>query len=267
MTKSSRPSINFKRQVIDGERFWRDEQPGYATLSYLSDPDDWASIISAISTHIAESVEDRDTCRILDVGSGLGTTSYNIMKRLLASFNVSSQATLVEPSDEARSFSRLLFSNSDHRFGTAVCYENISQVGESEKYDAVLFIHSSYYIRDLEGTISAISERHLKTNGRIIFLVLPGISNFFLGLADHGYPNCSEEVIAICKSLNLKTSVHNMTSRVRVPNNLWQSKDVVANWARFFEASAVSVDELQRLLRVYITDGADLRDKLIIAER
>lgn len=94
-------------------------------------------------------------------------------------------------------------------------------------------------------------------------------SPFFLGTEDHRHYNLAEDIVECLLKLEFKVRMTEIASKVRVPKGLWDNLDVVKDWMNFLqiEKSSVSVEEVQRRLRVHITDGVDLNDAIIVGSK
>lgn len=252
---------------VDGRKFWRSGRSGFATLSYLSDPDDWQEIIGTLATHIAESAPEDRSMELLDVGSGLGVTTHRLLTRLLSTHAVTARGTLIEPAQNARRFSRLLFSQSTHSLGTVKTYSAVKNLPKRAVFDAITFIHSTYYIEDFNRIIASIIDRHLISGGKVLVLVLPTRSRFFLNVENHGHLNCAEDVSSILQRARLDLSIHNMRSRLTVPHDIWESNALIEDWRSFIGFDDIGVDQFRKLLRTHLVDGVELGDKLIIGQK
>jgi SAM-dependent methyltransferase len=248
------------------KEFWAARQPGYANLCYISDPDDWHEILAAVTSQIACVGDAERPLRLLDIGSGTGTTIAAISQRLLATYKRSSAASLVEPSVRARAASRVLFSESDHTFGTIRTYSDVDGLPRSDKFDAVLYIHSTYYIGELSTQLRQILSSHVSPGGVVIVLALPQTSPFYLGRAERAQKNSAEAVVAIFADLDLATEVHTLTSRISVPPGLWEDDTLVADWRAFLGYGDWELERVRRGLRTHLLDGTDLADKLIVGK-
>lgn len=248
--------------LINGAEFWQAGQPGYALLTYLSDPDDWSAIVAIISSEIAGAVGGARFAKVLDIGSGVGTTSLQIARRLLASEGIMSAWTLVEPDDEARSASSKVFAVSAHGYGSARVISSIGQIDPDERYDCALFVHSSYYLDEFSQVLEGVASV-LKCGAPIIIVSMVKESPFFLGGAIDNHRNLADQIVEITAQLGWRHERRPVTSRIAVPEGLWDNDDIVADWLELTQSSSLGKVEMQRLLRLYLQDGANLRDTII----
>lgn len=243
--------------------FWTDSAGGYAALSMLSNPDDWAHIIDAIAGEISSSLTSKSAfCRFLDVGTGLGETAFRLSQRLLATYRIRSRATLVEPSAQARDSARLRWLPLSFQDGASI-FDSVEAVPAAERFDAILYIHSTYYVSDLRAQIRRLRSR-LSRGGIFVFLVLPKESPFFLGLGDLGHKNLAEAVEGLLISEGFRTSLTPLVSRLTVPEGLWDSPGWRALWKKMYPTT-LDEGRLHDLLSCYIRDGTNLADRLIVA--
>lgn len=243
--------------------FWTQSAGGYAALSMLSNPDDWAHIIDAIAGEISSSLASKGAfCRFLDVGTGLGETAFRLSQRLLATYRIRSRATLVEPSAQARDCARLRWLPLSYQDGASIV-DSVEAVPDTERFDAILYIHSTYYVSDLRAQIRRLRSS-LARGGIFVVLALPTESPFFLGLGDLGHKNLAEAVDALLISEGFQTCLTPMVSRLTVPEGLWNSPGWRDLWMKMYPATIDGV-QLQELLSSYIRDGTNLADRLIVA--
>src|SRR4029077_20623572 len=201
---------------------------------------------------------------LIDVGAGEGTTTYALMNRLLTNYKRPSTAFLIEPSPAARAASGLRFASPRHRFGTAQICSDITDIPKQTRADAILFIHSSYYIMNIENHLRVLITQNLKKQGIVLFLVLGKGSPFFLGEEARWARTSPDNIVTMCEDLGLQVETLNLTSRITVPSGLWDDDEVVGEWQRFLGYDDWTRDQMRRGLRRYLTDGTDLRDVLIV---
>lgn len=244
--------------------FWTHSGGGYAALSMLSNPDDWAHIIDAIAGEISSSLAAKSAfCRFLDVGTGLGETAFRLSQRLLATYRIRSRATLVEPSARARDCARLRWLPLSYQDGASIV-DTVEAVPDAERFDAILYIHSTYYVSDLRAQIRYLRSR-LARGGIFVFLALPKESPFFLGLGDLGHKNLADAVDELLVSEGFQTCVTPLVSRVTIPESLWDSPGWRALWMKMYPTTFDEA-QLQERLPSYIRDGTNLADRLIVAK-
>jgi SAM-dependent methyltransferase len=238
---------------------------GYALLSAISDPDDWADIINSIAAEIAVAGPSL-SCRrhVVDVGAGSGHTALRISQRLLNTHRIECELCLVEPDGEARHAIQLLFSEFPG-IGGAQITDDLKWRGSSTAIDAALFVHSSYYIEDLREIVASVG-RKLALGGRLIFVAMSQESPFFMGYGRMGHKNVAEDIHAVLLEAGYETRAVPLVSRVTIPPDLWNSPESIESWMGLFPEPRLDIDWHAKLME-YITDGTDLSDRLIVGKR
>jgi len=160
--------------------FWTEFDKSYRLFSQFCDSDDWHRILRAVAGAVIHHVELTD-CQLslLDVGCGSGVASETICEQIYSQTRCFPSLSVVEPSSIARDrFSANILANADagplkHSFRT------ICEIPSDFKVDAILFLHSTYYLDDLEKELRRLVDSNLRPGGAVFTLVLPEQSPFF----------------------------------------------------------------------------------------
>lgn len=245
--------------------FWAQFDKSYRLFSQFCNSDDWHTILRAVAGAITNYAGGPD-CQIslLDVGCGSGVASQTVCKQIYARSGCFPSLFVVEPSAIARRrVESTVLSRADcgplHRIA-----EQLEKLPVDLKVDAILFLHSTYYIEDLEKTLPNLVRSHLRVNGVVCALVLPEQSSFFLDLPS--LPNCSDAIEAIFESIPLKTHSVTLKSRFMFPKSGDFSDAEFDALRRFWMPSARTPVEFKQRLDSYKNhDGEmDFQDHLLI---
>lgn len=243
--------------------FWRSSGEAYAALCLFSNPDDWENILDAIAARILDSVRPgMESLRILDVGAGIGETSFRIGQRLLSKSSVMPEFALVEPSDFARSCAIA-------RLGTNRClggtryYRRLRDIEQEPLFDTVLYIHSTYYIPELSDHLKRAIDL-TRRPCRFVILAMPSTSPYFLGLGRLGHMNVAEDIIDALERIGLATQVQELRMRLNIPRNFWSEQDCSKLFSSLYPAHYNEAKLIKRFPS-YLPHGIDLKDWLITA--
>lgn len=248
--------------------FWAQFDKSYRLFSQFCDSDDWHLILKVVAGAVVK-YAGNPSCQIsiLDVGCGSGAATQTVCEQIYARTGCFPSLSVVEPSSMARG---RLASNTLHNTDCGPLHhtvEHLDNLPTDLKVDVILFLHSTYYIDDLENNVKRLVNSHLRPGGAICALVLPERSPFFLGLPC--LTNCSDAVERIFTSMNLATRSVTLRSRFLLPKG---GEFTEAEWEalrKFVMPSATSVAAFkERFNQQKDRDGQiDFQDHLLIGKK
>lgn len=248
--------------------FWTQFDESYRLFSQFCDSDDWHLILKVVAGAVIK-YAGNPNCQIsiLDVGCGSGVASETICEQIYVRTRCFPSLSVVEPSSKARG--RLKSNTLSDSFCGPLKHtaEKLASLPSDLKVDAILFLHSTYYIEELEKQLKKVVDSHLRPTGAVFALVLPDQSPFFLDLPH--LANCSDEVEAMFKSMNLETYSVLLKSRFRLPKGGEFSDAELDSLRKFVMPSANSSSEFKKRLADYTNhDGEiDFQDHLLIGKK
>jgi SAM-dependent methyltransferase len=248
--------------------FWAQFDKSYRLFSQFCDSDDWHLILKVVAGAVIK-YAGNPSCQIsiLDVGCGSGAATQTVCEQIYAKTGCFPSLSVVEPSSVALA---RLASNTLPNSDCGPLHHAVTEVDKlpSElRVDAILFLHSTYYIDDLESKLKKLVDFHLRPGGAICALVLPEQSPFFLSLPC--LANCSDAVESIFRSLNLVSRSVTLKSRFLLPKG---GEFAEAEWEalqKFVMPSANSLAAFkERLNQHKDQDGQiDFQDHLLIGKK
>lgn len=247
--------------------FWTQFDKSYRLFSQYCDSDDWHLILKAVAGAVVK-YAGNPNCQIsiLDVGCGSGAATQTVCEQIYSRTGCFPSLSVVEPSSMARG---RLTSNTLLKADCGPLHHAVEQVSKLPadlKVDAILFLHSTYYICDLQKDLSILVNTHLRPGGAVCALVLPEQSPFFLGLPC--LANCSDTVEGTFRALNLATHSVTLRSRFLLPKG---GEFTDAEWEalrRFVMPSATSVAAFKERLNEHKNHEGqiDFQDHLLIGK-
>jgi len=245
--------------------FWASLGEAYRVFSAYCRYDDWHHILNILVDRIVQ-INARTSVCLLDVGCGLGRNTLSISEALFTRTGHRPVIDVVEPSSIARSTVRALMPPHSRGGFLRTEYIDLGELDEQE-YDAILFIHSTYYITNLQEQIQSLAQRHLRPEGKLLFLVLPGASPFFL---DSGpLPNTAEKVELILDELRLLRHSMSLPSRFLFGDGRFLlTADTASSLRQFMKCESMTDDEFCNVIADRAKHGAiDFGDRLIIGSK
>jgi hypothetical protein len=248
--------------------FWTQFDKSYRLFSQFCDSDDWHIIIKAVAGAIIE-YAGNPNCQIsiLDVGSGNGVASQTLCEQIYSRTRCFPSLSVVEPSSIARGRleSNILFSSDS---GPLIYASEIVEYLPSDlKVDAILFLHSTYYIDEMDKLLKKLVDTHLRQGGAVCVLVLPEQSPFFLNLPC--LDNCSDAIEKMFKLMNLETHSFLLQSRFLFPKGGEFADAELDVLRKFFMPSVGSTTAFKKRLNDYKNHNGeiDFQDHLLIGKK
>lgn len=244
--------------------FWTSIGDAYRIFSAYCRYDDWQHILNVLADRIVQ-INDRTSSCILDVGCGLGRNTLSISEALFTRTGHRPIVDIVEPSLLARSTVQNLIPTHSQGGFLRSEYGSIGELDKRE-YDAVLFLHSTYYINQLQEQLSVLTKKHLRTDGKLLFLVLPGTSPFFI--RSQRLPNTAERLELMLDELHLARQSLSLSSRFLFGHKHLLTTETVSSLRRFMNCEDMTDEEFCDVLLQKANRGEiDFGDRLIIAGR
>lgn len=245
--------------------FWAQFDKSYRLFSQYCDSDDWHLILKVVAGAVVK-YAGNPTCQIaiLDVGCGSGAATQTVCEQIYARTGCFPSLSVVEPSSMARG---RLASNTLPNADCGPLHHAVGQINQLPaelKVDAILFLHSTYYIDDLEKDLATLVNTHLRPGGAVCALVLPEQSPFFFGLPC--LANCSDAVEQTFQALSLTTHSVTLRSRFLLPKGGEFTDSEWEALRKFVMPSATTVAAFKERLNQYKDhDGQiDFQDHLLI---
>lgn len=248
--------------------FWALHDKGYRLFSQFCDPNDWYNILRGVADELQGNSLNHKSKHLLDIGAGTGQNTQLLLELLFANGGPRDIITAVEPSELARGrIKNSLLLQADGGF-LARILTDIDQIGP-DRFDAIVLLHSSYYIPDFEKVLSRLYTRNLHDRGSLVVLALSAQSPFFLGRAAC-YKNVAEEIMAVAARNGWATKTFNYRSQFRFPAWLKLSEPSNQQLYKFIaNGSGLTYREYRERFEQYMVSdsGVDLRDRLIHIEK
>lgn len=246
--------------------FWAQFDKSYRLFSQFCDSDDWHRILKAVAGAVAQYAGNPDSqISILDVGCGSGVATQTICEMVYSASGCFPTLVTVEPSVMARSrLETNILQDSD----CGPLRHNIAQLDALPadlRVDAILFLHSTYYIDDLSNALENLVKSHLRPTGAVCALVLPENSPFFMDLPC--LPNCSDALEAMFKRLGLEVSSFTLKSRFLFPEGGEFSDAEYDALRRFWMPSARNLQDFKMRVKEYHAQSEiDFQDHLLVGK-
>ena len=248
--------------------FWVQFDKSYRFFSQFCDSDDWHLILKAVAGAVIE-YAGNPSCQIsiLDVGSGNGVASQTLCEQIYSRTRCFPSLSVIENSSMAqdRLKSNILFSSDCGPLKYAT--ERAEKLPSDFKVDAILFLHSTYYIDEINKLLKKLVDTHLRPGGAVIVLVLPEQSPFFLDLPR--LDNCSDAIETMFKTMNLETHSFTFQSRFLFPKGGEFDDNELDLLRKFFMQNSGSTTEFKNRLNDYKNRNGeiDFQDHLLIGKK
>lgn len=240
---------------------WLEMGEAYQAFSSLSDEGDWQALMSQVSSLIASNA----TCNknILDYGSGLGTTSASIRRRMYGDHGVLSSWCLYEPDAWARKASAFVMPPLGKHMDVVVNDSLPKGV-----FDTVLFVHTTYYVADFADVLNGLFEQSILTeNGRVICVAMPESSPFFIDELQNRHYWTGDRISEAAKKFGLRCDVVKMRSRFRLLPSVEQDEELLTLITQFVVGKKnVSLDHVLCVKRC-LSGETDFGDWVIVLQR
>ena len=248
--------------------FWLQHDKSYRLFSQYCDTDDWHNILKAVAGAITEVAKPKCQMSLLDVGCGTGIATETICERIFSNTKNFPQLTVVEPSQVARSrvAANLLYQSEGGVLRNV--YASLNELPENARFDVIMFLHSTYYIRNFQATIKVLVERHLYPGGKIVMLVLPEESSFFLQLT--ALQNCMSGVKHDLQSIGLHDiKDHHLQSRFLLPESYNLTENEWKSLCQFFRPEGIELEQFKKLIKrdMAINNSLDFQDYLVTGKK
>jgi len=242
--------------------FWSELGGPYQAFSTLSDEGDWQSIIRQIATVVAPNAEA--PLKILDYGSGLGTTAASIRRCLYGDHGLLSSWTLYDPDEFARNASTFSMPEISARLSVSI----VDEVPENREFDIVLFVHTSYYLDQFEDVLDrSFRELLAMRNGQVICVVMPKASPFFIKGLNNAHVWAAERIVSVAKKKGFKCDVIKLRSRFRWLSEISMDR-MLSELITSFVCGRSSITEREvNLTREALVGEVDFGDWLISIRR
>jgi hypothetical protein len=239
---------------------WR----SYQAFSYYCRFTDWLAITYAVAAELARSNLHNRKLRLLDVGSGPCASTNIVSKQLLDHFGKESSWDVVEPLEELIYSAQFVMQGDGERNGIRNRYQNLDLVPADTYggYDAILFMHSTYYIHDLHGILDKVIARRWGLNTALIFLALPKSSAFFLGQEPLVYNNAAEDVEQECRKRNFRVHKHILRSHIDLTQERLNDESLLPMY-EFVTGGRLTRQEFIKLVRTRWHNSPDFADILL----
>lgn len=248
--------------------FWSQFDKPYRLFSQFCDSDDWHVILTAVAGAVMQAAKPDVQIALLDVGCGNGVATETICEVVFTQTKVLPKLTVVEPSQKARDRiegNLLWHSDGGILHGN---YKALDDLPGQAKFDAIMFLHSTYYLNNFKRLLKKLVQNHLYPGGKIVVLVLPEDSSFFLGLG--ALPNCMGAVESDCRDSGLHgIAVHQLQSRFRLPKDCRLSEPEWKLLCSFFRPEGVALEEFKARMKGEFASCAplDFQDCLVVGTK
>lgn len=248
--------------------FWDKHDVNYRVFSHFCDTEDWHNILKAVAAQFRW--DDGLSRSILDIGAGTGINTTALLEILYAQQYCRHFVSTLEPSGKARErIEHNIIYENDGGFLREI-FATYSELGD-RKFDAILFLHSSYYVPDFERQLAQLFRDNLYDGGVIVIVVLSRDSPFFLGHPP-SVPNTAEDITQWVKAVGYKYDVKILPSHFRLPRGLRPDQPLFSHLFSFvcdhtqIDASEFNI-KVARHLMCDDSIGVDLKDRLIVISK
>lgn len=243
-------------------RFWSELGDSYRAFSALSDEGDWQLVIQQIATIVASNAGS--TVKIFDYGSGLGTTAASIRRRLYGDHGLLSSWILYDPDDFARKVSAFNMPQISDQLNVAI----IDEIPKNDKFDIVLFVHTSYYMDEFDTVLDRIFRTLFsEINSQVICVVMPKDSPFFIKGLNNMHVWTAEQIVTVARRKGFKCDVIKLRSRFRWLPEI-RKDHILSHLVTSFVCGRSSVTDREvEIVRDALAGEVDFGDYLISIKR
>lgn len=247
--------------------FWIETGDAYLTFSQYCHYKDWQAILQSIANEIVAVTKRVAVPAVLDVGCGIGINTLNIAEIIYSETRKRVECDVVEPSTWALDIAtHVMQKSSDGGFlrksFTAV------HLADDRQYDAILFMHSAYYIKDFGKTLMRLYRHQLREGGAIILLALSDSSPFFLNDSRLILPNTSTAICGTLQKEKLPFAAYPLRSRLVLSDTRLSVAAFVTRLNSFVSRGKLTDSEFRRAMTKITNDGyVDFSDELLVVRR
>lgn len=256
---------NYKMKSLRAD-FWKHFGHSYAIFSMYCDYNDWRKILDEICKEIT-APEIKRTINFLDIGAGIGKNTNEIIEIMISRYRTNVLADAVEPSPLARSYIKNIVI--EKRFGGFLnkTYSDVTKI-QKKKYDAIILMHSSYYIDDFFKKLTKLYNESLNQGGKILILSLPSSSIFFLKEDSLQLPYTSDKIISWLNDNEIDFSIKKLKSRFSSNIKFQKVYNPVKHFYKFFTRKEISIEKFILLYKKHIDNKTvNFNDELIIIKK
>lgn len=241
--------------------FWKLDAQGYSVFGHYHSHLDWMIMRNRIIDVIVEASSGQPA-KILDVGCGKGWNIQEIADTVLARTHERPTLDIVEPDSFARNVTESLLVPLQYSGMLGCSFSDIRQV-KSRKYDAILFMHSGYYIKDFDQEIKRLADGSLNHDGVIIVQTLPQDSAFFLNTTY--LPNTTGDVLAAGNKVGHACAERFQSRFLGEVFDRYKTDDGIDLVKSFMDAREMTREEFMRKFLSFSdpTGSIDLRDDIV----
>lgn len=223
-------------------------------------------MIETIAEELLKIASDRPL-NVLDVGAGTGKTIAEILEYILSKTNKRTVLDVVEPSVYAKKLMSAFLVRREHGGFLDRIYDDAQEV-QGDKYDAVLFMHTSYEIADFQEVLLKLYETNLNQKGKILILSVSSASCFFLGRQELIKANVSDQIISMLNEQGIKHTVKQLDSRFHLSGNGKADPNSFEYFYSFMTDKKIPLEEFKYLLDKANKQGQiNFKDELITITR
>ena len=248
--------------------FWAKHDINYRVFSHFCDSEDWHNILKSIAAQFRW--DDGLSRSVLDVGAGTGINTTALMEILYAQQNCRHFVSTLEPSAKARErIEHNIIYEKDGGFLRDI-FATYSELN-GRKFDAIVFLHSSYYVTDFEQQLTQLYRDNLYEGGVIVIVTLSRDSPFFLGYPP-SVPNTAESITQWIKAVGFKYDVKILPSHFRLPQGLAPDQKLFDHLFSFIcDHTQIDASDFNARLATHLIsgdrNGVDLKDRLIVLSK
>jgi SAM-dependent methyltransferase len=237
--------------------FWEEFGLSYMAFSQHCDFFDWRNIIDTITNEIDRLKQKRPILDIVDIGCGFGKNIMEIEETLYTKHKIFDNIDIFEPSEKAYNILKLSMLQDSYGGYINNIYNSFDSFSQ-KKYDAIIFMHSAYYIKDFNRYLENVYSNNLKKDGIILILALPSSSAFFLGQPSLVLPYTADEIIEHLSKSSLTYST------VDLDSHFYFDEKRLKFLYKFMTREKISLEQYSNLMNtLYLNKKVNFSDKLI----